>query len=65
MLFCSECPLNFMTFEANDNDNREMDDFEDECTKTVVTSEVLIRFTSVDKTDLQTDQVSYYLKQNL
>jgi len=53
------CPLDYLTFEANNDDNRESDEFDIECEKTVVTSEILIRFTSIDGADLNTDNIIY------
>ena len=45
----------FLTFEANNNDNRDLDEFETACEKSLTTNEILIRFTSVD--NFNTDQV--------
>jgi len=52
-----ECPLSFLTFEANNNDNRDIDEFQDVCEKSLTTNEILIRFTSVDS--FNTDQITY------
>jgi len=52
-----ECPLSFVTFEANNDDNRDIDEFEESCEKSLTTDEILIRFTSVD--NFNTDQITY------